>query len=53
MENIKETLDRLMIESERVKILEVEITDFDKLPKIIDDFVEEIKELGFNPFKGF
>ncbi|RLI79488.1 heterodisulfide reductase subunit A [Archaeoglobales archaeon] len=53
MENIKETLDRLMIEAERVKIIEVEITDFDKLPKIINDFVEEIKELGFNPFKGF
>ena len=53
MENVKETLDRLMLEAERVKVVEVEISDWYKLPKIIDDFVEEIKQIGPNPYKGF
>jgi len=53
MENVKETLDRLMLEPERVKVVEVAITDWDKVPKIIDEFVEEIKEIGPNPYKGF
>ncbi len=53
MENVGETLERLMLESERVKVVEVAITDWDKIPKIIDDFVEEIKQIGANPYKGF
>ncbi len=31
----------------------VAITDYDKIPQIINDFVEEIVEMGPNPFKGF
>ncbi len=53
MENVQETLQRLMLESERVKVVEVAINDWDKLPKIIDEFVEEVKQLGPNPYKGF
>jgi quinone-modifying oxidoreductase subunit QmoB len=29
------------------------IDEYDKVPKIINDFVETIEELGPNPFKGF
>jgi quinone-modifying oxidoreductase subunit QmoB len=53
MENVQETLDRLMLESERVNFLEVEISDSHRIPEILDDFVEEIRSVGLNPFKGF
>jgi quinone-modifying oxidoreductase subunit QmoB len=32
---------------------EVAIDDYDKIPQIINDFVESIEALGPNPFKGF
>ncbi len=53
MENVQETLQRLMLEPERVKLVELAISDFDKIPEIIDGFVEEIKQVGPNPYKGF
>ena len=53
MENIGETLSSLGIETERVRVMEVAITDYDKVPAMIQEFVEEIVELGPNPFKGF
>ncbi|HHK60503.1 MAG TPA: hydrogenase iron-sulfur subunit, partial [Desulfobacterales bacterium] len=53
MENIGETLGSLGLETERVAVREVAINEYDKIPQIISEFVEEIKELGPNPFKGF
>jgi len=53
MENVQETLQRLVLESERVKVIEVSITDWDKVPKIINEFVDNVKQLGANPYKGF
>ncbi|MFP6869463.1 MAG: hydrogenase iron-sulfur subunit [Nitrospinota bacterium] len=53
MENIKETLDRLALEAERVKVMEVEISDSDKIPGMLEEFVETVREVGLNPFKGF
>jgi len=53
MENVQETLQRLMLEPERVKLVQLAITDFDKIPQIIDEFVEQIKQVGPNPYKGF
>jgi len=53
MENVQETLQRLFLEPERVKLLEVEISDWPKIPEILDSFVEEIKKIGPNPYKGF
>jgi len=53
MEKIKETLDRLRLESERIRILELSLDEYDKLPGIFDDFLEKIEELGPNPYKGF
>ena len=50
---VSETLDRLALESDRVKFVEVGITDYDKIPKIIDDFMETIEEVGPNPYKGW
>ena len=51
-ENIKEKLTQLALEEERVELHQVEISDWEKVPKIIDDFAEVIEEVGMNPFKG-
>ena len=49
---VGETLDRLRLEAERVKMLQVSINEYDKLPEMINEFVEKVKEIGHNPFKG-
>ena len=51
-ENIQETLESMMLEPERVSAEFVEITDFRKIPDIINNYVELIGEIGPNPFKG-
>ncbi|MFP3909862.1 MAG: hydrogenase iron-sulfur subunit [Archaeoglobaceae archaeon] len=53
MEKVQETLDRLMLESERVQVHQVEITDYNKIPQIMNQFYEDIMELEPNPYKGF
>ncbi len=53
MENIGDTLSTLGLESERVVAEQVAITDYDKIPQLVNDFVDEIVEMGPNPFKGF
>lgn len=53
MANIGDTLSTLGLEPERVRSEQVAITDYDKIPDLINDFVDEIVELGANPFKGF
>lgn len=53
MENIGETLGSLGLEPERCGVRQIAISDYDKIPAIIDEFVEEIIAMGPNPFKGF
>jgi quinone-modifying oxidoreductase subunit QmoB len=53
MDNIGETLGTLGLEPERCAVEQVAISDYDKIPGIIDEFVESIIEMGPNPFKGF
>lgn len=53
LSKVSETLDRLALESDRVKYVEVSITDYDKLPGIFDEFMEKIEEVGPNPYKGW
>ncbi len=50
---VGETLNKLQLEAERVQMLQVAITEYDKLPDMINDYIERVKELGPNPFKGF
>ncbi len=50
-ENIQETLETMMLEPERIKTEFVEITDYYKIPEIINEYVEIIEEIGPNPFK--
>ena len=53
MVNIQETLTRQMLEPERVKAVELEISDYGKLPGLINGFAEELRAMGPNPYKGF
>ena len=48
---VQETLDKLQLESDRVKLVQVAINEYDSLPQIINDFVERVEEIGPNPFK--
>jgi len=53
LSKVSETLDRLALESERVKYVEVSITDYDRIPGIIDEVMETIEKVGPNPYKGW
>ncbi len=53
MKKIGDALASLALENERVAQFEVAIDEYDKIPKIINDFVESIEAMGPNPFKGF
>jgi quinone-modifying oxidoreductase subunit QmoB len=50
---IGETLGRLQLEAERVNMMQVAISEYDKLPEMINTFVARVKEIGHNPFKEF
>ncbi|MBM4284418.1 MAG: FAD-dependent oxidoreductase [Deltaproteobacteria bacterium] len=52
MTKLSETLDKLGLESDRVQQFEIAISEFDKLPGLLDDFVARVIEIGPNPFKG-
>ncbi len=52
MENVQEKLKQLVLEEERVEIHEISINDYNKIPKIFDDFLEVIERVGPNPYKG-
>jgi quinone-modifying oxidoreductase subunit QmoB len=53
MKKIGDALSSLALESERVTQFDIAIDEYHKLPEIINSFVEEVEELGPNPFKGF
>jgi len=53
LDNVGETLERLALEPERVKLVELSHDEFDRVPKILDEFAEELDEMGPNPLKGF
>ncbi|GAB6158847.1 FAD-dependent oxidoreductase [Desulfotomaculum varum] len=53
LSKVSETLDRLGLESDRVRMVQINIMDYAELPKIIDKFAEDLEEFGPNPMKGF
>ncbi|MBU4566517.1 MAG: hydrogenase iron-sulfur subunit [Desulfarculus sp.] len=53
MSKISETLDRLVLESDRVRVEEISFNEVDRVPEIIAEFMETIEEVGPNPYKGF
>ena len=51
--NVQETLTRQMLEPERIRPVELEISEYDKIPAMVNEFVEQLKGFGPNPYKGF
>jgi quinone-modifying oxidoreductase subunit QmoB len=52
MGNVREKLKQLVLEEERVEIHELGISDYRKIPAIMDDFLEVVEGAGPNPYKG-
>ncbi|MGC2063188.1 MAG: FAD-dependent oxidoreductase [Thermodesulfovibrionales bacterium] len=48
---VQETLNKLQLEAERCQLMQVSISEYDKLPQMINDFVARVEEIGPNPFK--
>ncbi len=53
LENVKETLQRLQLEPERVQVEQISMDQVETLPALINGFVGRVRELGANPYKGF
>ena len=53
MSKIKETLDRLVLESDRIRLEQISIDDYHRIPTILEEFSAKLEELGPNPYKGF
>ncbi len=53
LDNVKETLDRLALEPERIEVHEIARDDFARIPVLFDEFAETIDDMGPNPMKGF
>jgi quinone-modifying oxidoreductase subunit QmoB len=50
--NIQEKLKQLALEDERVRVEQLEIIDHERLVEVINEFSDEIDDIGMNPFKG-
>ncbi len=51
-ENIQQKLVQLALEEQRVRIEQIALSDYGRLPALIDEFAAQIDEIGLNPFKG-
>jgi len=50
---VDDTLKQMGLETERVANYEVAITDIERVPQLINEYAEKIKEIGMSPMKGF
>ena len=53
LSKVSETLNRLALESDRVRFENVSIVDYGTLPGLLNEFGEKLQEIGPNPFKGW
>ncbi len=53
MEKLSETLERLVLESDRIRVEQVSIDDYHRIPEILKEYSEMIEAMDPNPYKGF
>jgi quinone-modifying oxidoreductase, subunit QmoB len=53
LENVQETLTRLSLEADRVRVVELARNEMARIPALFDEFAGRLEELGANPLKGF
>ncbi len=51
-DNVKEKLQQMALENERVELHQLQISEFERIPEIFNTFTEVIDTIGMNPFKG-
>jgi quinone-modifying oxidoreductase subunit QmoB len=51
MANIREVMDRMALDPERVQYLEVQISEADRIPGMLGDVVAKARTLGANPLR--
>jgi len=52
-ENIREKLEQMSMENERVELHQLQISEYERLPEIFENFQRKvIEQYGMNPFKG-
>jgi quinone-modifying oxidoreductase subunit QmoB len=51
LSRVGETLQQLNLETERVQVFEVAITDIKRAPRLINDMAATIEKIGMSPFK--
>jgi quinone-modifying oxidoreductase subunit QmoB len=50
--NIQEKLIQLALSEHRVRVEQLAISEYRKLPQIVNEFAEQIQKIGMNPYKG-
>jgi quinone-modifying oxidoreductase subunit QmoB len=53
MSKISETLQRMVLEPERIEVHQLTIDEYGKVPELINNFMETLSNFDPNPFKGF
>jgi quinone-modifying oxidoreductase subunit QmoB len=53
LENVQETLTRLSLEAERVRVVELARNEMGRIPALLDEFAQTLADMGPNPLKGF
>jgi quinone-modifying oxidoreductase subunit QmoB len=53
LENVQETLTRLSLEADRVRVVELARNEMGRIPALLDEFAETLADMGANPLKGF
>ncbi|KAA6182032.1 hydrogenase iron-sulfur subunit [Thiohalocapsa marina] len=51
LSKVGDTLQQMQLETERVAVYEVAITDIQRAPQLINDMAATIEKVGMNPFK--
>jgi quinone-modifying oxidoreductase subunit QmoB len=53
MSKVSETLQRLVLEPERIEVHQMGIDEYAELPNKINTFIETLQQFDPNPYKGF
>jgi quinone-modifying oxidoreductase subunit QmoB len=53
MSKISETLQRLVLESDRIRVHQLAVDEYHLLPQLVNDFMDKLAEFDPNPYKGF
>jgi quinone-modifying oxidoreductase subunit QmoB len=51
-ENMREKLQQMALENQRIELHQLQISEYEKLAEIFNNFAGVIEEIGMNPFKG-